>query len=108
MAGKKAASKDEPFQRVWNLVKRIPRGRVATYGQISNLIARRLTPIGVGWAIRAAGENAIPWHRVINGRGTVSTDGEHPGLQRAMLEAEGVRFDERGRVDLERFGWRPR
>jgi methylated-DNA-protein-cysteine methyltransferase-like protein len=104
----KTAAPDRPFERVWKIVKRIPRGRVATYGQISDIIDRRLTPVGVGWAIRAAGEHAIPWHRVINGRGTVSTDGEHPGLQRAMLEAEGVRFDGSARVDLERFGWRPR
>ena len=101
------AKADRPFERVQTIVKRIPRGKVATYGQISNLIERRLTPIGVGWAIRAASEE-IPWHRVIGGRGTISTDGEHPGLQRAMLEAEGVRFDAAGRIDLERFGWKPR
>jgi methylated-DNA-protein-cysteine methyltransferase-like protein len=97
-----------PFQRVWALVKRIPRGRVATYGMLSELIERRLTPLGVGWAIRAAPEDALPWHRVVSSRGTVSTEKEHPGLQRAMLEAEGVRFDARGVIDLERFGWRPK
>ena len=86
----------------------IPRGRVATYGQISQMIDRRLTPIAIGWAIRAVPEGAIPWHRVVNASGGVSTDKEHPGLQRALLEAEGVRFDARGCVDLERVGWRPR
>jgi methylated-DNA-protein-cysteine methyltransferase-like protein len=104
----KRATSDRPFERVWAIVKRIPRGRVATYGQIAELIEHRLTPVGVGWAIRAAPEGSIPWHRVINGRGGISTDGEHPGLQRAMLEAEGVRFDREGRVDLARAGWRPR
>jgi methylated-DNA-protein-cysteine methyltransferase-like protein len=78
---------------------------VATYGQLSELIDRRLTPVGVGWAIRAASEE-IPWHRVVNGRGGISTDREHPGLQRAMLEAEGVRFDADGKIDLARFGWK--
>jgi methylated-DNA-protein-cysteine methyltransferase-like protein len=98
---------DSPFPLVWKLVRRIPRGRVATYGQLSALIERRLTPIGVGWAIRAAPDGAIPWHRVINASGAVSTDREHPGLQRAMLEAEGVKFDREGRVHLDKYGWTP-
>ena len=97
----------KPFERVWKVVRRIPRGRVATYGQISDLIDQRLTPLAVGWAIRAAGES-IPWFRVVSGTGGISTDKVHPGLQRAMLEAEGVEFDDRGRIDLARFGWRPR
>ena len=99
---------DAPFARVWRLVARIPRGRVATYGQLSRMIDGRLTPVGVGWAIRAAPEGKIPWQRVLNAKGGVSTDGMHPGLQRAMLEAEGVRFDRDGMVNLESFGWRPR
>jgi methylated-DNA-protein-cysteine methyltransferase-like protein len=107
-SAKKKTREPSAFERVWQVILRIPRGRAATYGQISNLIDRRLTPIGVGWAIRAAPEGAIPWHRVVNAGGGISTDGEHPGLQRAMLEAEGVRFDAGGRIDLERFGWRPR
>ena len=99
--------KNEPFARVWAIVKRIPRGRVATYGQISEMIDRRLTPVGVGWAVRAASDE-IPWHRVINSRGTVSTDKANPGLQRAMLEAEGVLFGRDGAIDLARYGWKPR
>ena len=98
----------KPFARVWRLVKRIPRGKVATYGQLSLLIDRRLTPVGVGWAIRAAPEGSIPWQRVVNARGGISTDGEHRGLQRAMLESEGVRFETDGTIDLTRHGWRPR
>jgi len=99
---------EPPFERVWRLVRRVPRGRVITYGQLSLLIDRRLTPVGVGWAIRAAKEGAIPWQRVVNARGGISTDGEHPGLQRAMLEAEGVRFERDGTVDLKRYGFQPR
>jgi methylated-DNA-protein-cysteine methyltransferase-like protein len=95
-----------PFEDVWRIVRRIPRGKVATYGQISLMIDRRLTPVGVGWAIRAAAEGSIPWQRVVNGRGGISTDKEHPGLQRAMLEAEGVRFDASGFIDLARYGFR--
>ena len=96
-----------PFERVWSIVKRIPRGRVATYGQLAEMIEHRLSPVGIGWAIRAAAEESIPWHRVVNSRGGISTDGEHPGLQRAMLEAEGVLFDAEGCIDLARAGWRP-
>ena len=95
------------FERVRRVVKRIPRGRVATYGQISTMIERRLTPIGVAWAMRADDDDTLPWHRVVSARGTISTDGELPGLQRALLEAEGVVFDASGRIDLARFGWRP-
>lgn len=93
---------------MWRLVQQIPRGKVATYGQLSRLIDGRLTPVGVGWAIRAAGENRIPWQRVVNGQGGISTDNQHPGLQRAMLEAEGVRFGSDGRIDLTRYGWQDR
>jgi methylated-DNA-protein-cysteine methyltransferase-like protein len=96
-----------PFERVQALVRRIPRGKVATYGQLSRMIGGRLTPVGVGWAIRAAPEGSIPWQRVVNAKGGISTDGEHPGLQRAMLEAEGVRFRRDGSVDLDRHGWDP-
>jgi methylated-DNA-protein-cysteine methyltransferase-like protein len=101
-----ARAETPPFERVWRLVKSIPRGRVATYGQLSQLIDGRLTPIGVGWAIRAAGETKIPWQRVVNGQGGISTDNEHPGVLRAVLEAEGVKFGRDGRIDLERYGWR--
>jgi methylated-DNA-protein-cysteine methyltransferase-like protein len=100
------ANETPPFERVWRLVRRIPKGKVATYGQLSLLVDRRLTPVGIGWAIRAAPDGLVPWQRVVNARGGVSTDAEHPGLQRAMLEAEGVRFERDGTVDLARYGWR--
>jgi len=69
------------------------------------LIDGRLTPVGVGWAIRAAGATKIPWQRVVNARGGISTDNQHPGLQRAMLEAEGIKFSRDGLIDLARYGW---
>lgn len=101
-------AEDRPFAKVWKLIARIPRGRVATYGQLSELIAHRLTPVGIGWAIRAAPEGTIPWQRVVASKGRISTDREHPGLQREMLESEGVTFDAQGAVDLARHGWKPR
>jgi methylated-DNA-protein-cysteine methyltransferase related protein len=97
-----------PFAQVWAIVRRIPFGKVATYGQIAEMIGHRLSPVGIGWAIRAAGDEGFPWQRVVNSQGGISTDGEHPGLQRAMLEAEGVVFDENGRINLTTTGWKPR
>jgi methylated-DNA-protein-cysteine methyltransferase related protein len=105
---KKKVEETRPFEAVWRVVRRIPEGKVLTYGQISELVDRRLTPVGVGWAIRAAPEGMIPWQRVVNGKGGISTDPEHPGLQRQMLETEGVSFDREGRIDLTRYGFRPR
>lgn len=101
-------AEDKPFELVWKILARVPKGRVVTYGQVSELIGRRLTPVGVGWAIRAAPEGTIPWQRVVNASGGVSTDRESPGLQRSLLEAEGVAFDDEGRLDLARVQWRPR
>ena len=102
---RKGAKTARPFERVWSIVKRVPRGRVVTYGQLARMIEHRLSPVGIGWAVRAAPEGSIPWHRVVNSRGGISTDREHPGLQRAMLEAEGVAFDVEGHLDLDRVGW---
>ena len=67
MAAKRAP--DAPFAHVWTLIRRIPRGKVTTYGQLSELVERRLTPVGIGGAIRAAPAGSIPWHRVVDGRG---------------------------------------
>lgn len=92
-------------ERVYGLVRRIPPGRVATYGQIAEF-AGRCTPRMVGYAMASVPHGSdIPWHRVINGRGRISLQGEGHDMQRAMLEAEGVVFGPEGRVDLAEFGW---
>jgi methylated-DNA-protein-cysteine methyltransferase-like protein len=96
------------FERVRRLVRRIPRGRVATYSQLSQILDGKLSPVGIGWALRGAPPGTCPWHRVVNARGGISTEGEAPGLQRAMLESEGVRFGSDGTVDLAVYQWRPR
>jgi len=95
------------FARVHAWVAKIPRGKVATYGQLSELIDGRLSPVGVGWALRAGGAE-LPWHRVVNASGGLSTETETPGRQRALLVAEGVRFGPDGKIDLLRHQWRPR
>jgi methylated-DNA-protein-cysteine methyltransferase-like protein len=90
------------------MVRRIPRGRVATYGQVAAFAGFARQPRLAGYALHALPHGSdVPWHRVLNARGRVSlpdTDGV-ASLQRALLEREGVRFDA-GRVDLDRFGWR--
>lgn len=107
-AKKKKAADDSPFQRVWAILLEVPRGRVVTYGMLSAMIGRRLTPVGIGWAIRASPPGMLPWQRVVNGNGGISTDRHHPGLQREMLEKEGVKFGPDGLIDLARYLWQPK
>ena len=99
-----------PFYAV---VRRIPRGRVATYGQVAALAGRPGHARQAGYALHALGERTtVPWHRVVNAQGRLSLArlGPEAGFeQRFRLEREGVVFDARGRVPLARFGWkRPR
>ncbi|MGE5235947.1 MAG: MGMT family protein [Acidobacteriota bacterium] len=97
------------WQAVWEVVRRIPRGRVMTYGQISTLLGSRLSPKAVGWAMHSCPED-VPWQRVVNAAGRCSTDrrGDLPlGFQRALLEAEGVAFSLDGRIDLSRYRFEP-
>jgi methylated-DNA-protein-cysteine methyltransferase related protein len=98
-------------RRVYDAVRRIPKGRVATYGQVAELAGLGPHARQVGYALSALGpEDRVPWHRVLNAEGRVSARAEPGGdrIQRQLLEREGVRFDLDGRVDLERFRWRPR
>jgi methylated-DNA-protein-cysteine methyltransferase related protein len=96
-------------EEVLALVARIPRGRVMTYGQISHLLGGRISPVAVGWMLHRCPDD-LPWQRVVNASGGCSTDRlpDFPqGLQRALLEGEGVPFGEDGRVDLETCLWWP-
>lgn len=98
------------YDRIWRLVRRIPPGRVATYGQIAELVGIPRGARQVGYALHALPEHsAVPWHRVLNTHGGISfRPGGAPVTQRLRLEREGVRFDVAGRTDLARFQWRPR
>ena len=102
-------TKENAFTPVWNLVRRIPPGRVMTYGQISDWLGRRLTPRAVGWAM-AGCPKGVPWWRVVNARGACSTDLilAEPGRQRRLLTREGVRFKLSGVIDLEKYRYIPR
>ena len=98
------------FTRVYALVARIPRGRVATYGQIARMLGAARSARIVGWAMHGSPEAAgIPCHRVIQQGGTCSPNfrAGDPGAQHRLLEEEGVRFLLNGRVDLEAHQWNP-
>ena len=99
-------------ERIYDIVRGIPRGRVATYGGVAREAGLPGRARQVGYALAALGPNDrnddVPWHRVINARGEVSAragGSAFERLQRALLEAEGVVFGPGGRIDLDRFGW---
>jgi methylated-DNA-protein-cysteine methyltransferase-like protein len=101
----------DAYARIWRAAARIPRGRVASYGQIAALAGIPRGARQAGYAMHALPPGSrVPWHRVVNARGEISARADELGerAQRALLEAEGVRFDARGRIDLVEYGWRPR
>jgi len=114
-AGGKGQSAGRPAgntrSRIYAIVRRIPRGRVATYGQVAVLAGLAGHAREVGYALHALTDGStVPWHRVINAKGEISLRSV-PGAgltQRMLLEREGVRFDVRGRIALERYRWEPR
>ena len=98
------------FEEIWDIVRRIPPGRVATYGQIARRTGRPRGARLVGWAMAACpAENGVPCHRVVDrSGGTKKAFDEHmPGGQRFLLEAEGVVFRTDGTVDMDCCQWRP-
>lgn len=100
----------QSWRPIWDMVERIPPGRVATYGQIAALVGIPRHARKVGYALHALPEGSeVPWHRVINARGEVSPRSErgYEHYQRHLLEEEGVAFTAAGKVDLERYRWEP-
>jgi methylated-DNA-protein-cysteine methyltransferase related protein len=99
------------YLRIYAVVRRIPRGRVATYGQVAELAGLSGHARQVGYALHALPPGTtVPWHRVVNAAGACSRRAV-PGAelsQRLLLEREGVRFNARGRLPLEQVRWRPR
>ena len=93
------------YQRIYDVVRHIPAGRVATYGQIATVVGPPVTAQQVGEAMAALRHNhpppPVPWQRVINAQGKVSTGPR----QQQLLEQEGVSFNTKGATDLQRFGW---
>lgn len=120
-SGKKEAA---PFEQVYEIVKKIPRGKVLTYGHISKRMNGRLSAAAVGWALNGLGSEktkakgydsqTVPWHRVLNSKGKISTREESPlegsdggsvTMQQFMLEREGVVFEHDGSLDLAKYLW---
>ena len=96
------------FEQVYRLVRRVPPGKVTSFGAVARMLGSPRGARTVGWALRGlpAGSD-VPWHRVVNSPGRVSTRCREHGVnrQRELLEAEGVVFDEGGAIDMGRFSW---
>ncbi len=107
-------NKAEYYRVIWEVVRQIPMGKVSTYGQIASFIPlpegvdmktyRAFGARWVGGAMRNCPDD-VPWHRVINSQGKISLKGSAYERQRQLLVIEGVKFDERDRVDLDLYGW---
>lgn len=109
MAGRQGSTDSKTYARIYAVVKKIPRGTVATYGQIAALAGIPRHARQVGYALHSLAEDSgVPWQRVINAQGEISrrTWSENHLLQRILLEDEGVEFNAQGRVSLARFGWK--
>lgn len=110
-AGGDAAIAEDTYHQIYEIVRRIPRGRVATYGQVAILAGIPGHARQVGYALNALPDGSrVPWQRVVNAKGRISlrAEPEYSRVQQAILEAEGVEFDVSGRLDLARYRWRPR
>lgn len=114
------------YVEIYKIVQSIPKGRVLTYGVISHMIGGRMSAQGVGWALKALGSTkrlvqttkksktvvynsiTVPWQRVVNAQGGTSTHkvGLPPDLQKQMLEAEGIDFNDEGKLDLNQYLWK--
>ncbi len=93
----------QEFERIYELVRKIPPGKVTTYGQLATMCGISDSRL-VGEAMNAS--SGIPWQRVVNSKGEVSTKGATGTRQRALLQAEGVVL-KNNRIDLGRYGWVP-
>ena len=97
------------YERVYELVRRIPAGKCASYGQLALMLGNPRASRAVGYAMRACRTSGVPCHRVVDrfGGTKAAFDTFAPGTQRALLEAEGVAFRLDGTVDLEQCLWTP-
>lgn len=94
------------YPRIYKVVHQVPRGRVASYGQIAEIVGAGCDARMVGYAMAATPDGSdVPWQRIVNREGKISLPGQGGEIQRMRLEAEGVTFDARNRIDMQRFGW---
>lgn len=111
MKQRTTAPRSERWTRIYAVVRRVPRGRVATYGQIAIIAGLRGHARQVGYALSALPPgSSVPWHRVINAQGRVSgrADPAYVTLQEKLLENEGIEIGAGDRISLQRYGWKPR
>jgi methylated-DNA-protein-cysteine methyltransferase-like protein len=104
----KTTEKSNLFQQIFDIVQLIPKGKVATYGQIAT-IAGTQNPRLVGFALATLKEGTdIPWFRVINSKGQISFPEQSDGfkIQSSLLQNEGIIFDAENRINLKQFGWK--
>ena len=104
-----SSERDERYARIYAMIDSIPRGKVASYGQVAREAGLPGRARMVARALRLLPpDTRLPWHRVLSADGRVAPrPGAGYALQRKRLRAEGLRFDRTGRVDLERHGWQP-
>lgn len=99
------------YEAIFRVVRQIPSGRVATYGQVADLAGLAGKPRLVGYALfRVTLGDDLPWQRVVNAKGEISQSVFRNGsdaLQRDLLEAEGICFDGQGRINLTLYRWHP-
>lgn len=92
------------FPRIYAVTRQVPRGKVTTYGDVAHLVGEGCDARLVGYAMANCPDD-VPWQRVINAQGKISLQGDSAAKQRMRLEAEGVVFDQRGRIDLKKYRW---
>jgi methylated-DNA-protein-cysteine methyltransferase-like protein len=95
------------YEIIWKIVRKVPYGRVATYGQVAQIAGFDGLARQVGYALHAMPRNSnIPWHRIINSQGRISLSGPTARLQQRLLQSEGVLFSTSGKIDLRKFQWK--
>jgi methylated-DNA-protein-cysteine methyltransferase related protein len=96
------------YEAIYRIIRGIPRGKVATYGQIAKLAETAGQARQVGYALHALpAKSTVPWHRVINAKGEISLRATAESMQKTLLEKEGVMFDANNRISLKQHGWLP-
>jgi methylated-DNA-protein-cysteine methyltransferase-like protein len=99
------------YEQIYELVRQIPAGKVATYGQIATLLGKPGHARQIGYALyRVEVDADIPWHRVVNAAGMISQSPQRQGnddLQRLLLEEEEITFNAQGKLDLRHYRWHP-
>ncbi len=104
--------KNNFYKKVYLTVSKIPHGKVATYGQIAELIYAYGRARQVGWALRRLKlPSNIPWHRVINSKGLITMSVSRQGtdwMQKELLVNEGIKFNSKMKIDIKKYLWRPK